>query len=226
MPASYPLTLPSTPGIRDIEWLPTNNVETSRSIFTFVSQTYDWGGKTRSVRIELPPMSVANAKVWQAWLHEMNGRAGTFYVKDSIGDVPQGTGGGTPLVKGAGQTSESLATDGWTPTTATVKAGDWISIHDRLYMILDDVTADGSGNMTLTVWPNADDPGDNATIAFGTAAKGIFRLSDFPSFAWSVDRIQEPLTLIAVEAKVWGALLEQNGDALLLEDSTYLTIEG
>lgn len=223
MAISYPLTLPSDPGPRDIDWIPVSAVATSRSAFTYLSQTYDWRGKGRRVYIEYPPMTVAQAKAWQAWLMKLNGTAGTFYLSDTVGGAGRGTVAGTPLVKGAGQTDDTLLTDGWT-TADNVVAGDWISINNRLYTILDDATEAG-GIMTLRIWPDADDPADNAPIRYGAAAKGVFRLSEFPSFAWDVTRLQAPLVLNAVEAKVWGAILEENGDWLQLEDETALTLE-
>jgi hypothetical protein len=219
----YPLAFPTVSGIAEIEWLPQSSVDTSRSWATRVSQTYDWGGKSRRVRIELPHMSLADAKIWQSWIYELNGREGVFYLSDTIGGPGLGTVAGSPLINGAGQVTETLITDGWT-SGDTVVAGDWISINDRLYTILEDGTADGSGNLTLTVWPDADSPGDNAAISYGAAARGIFRLEEFPSYAWDVSRLQAPMTLIAIEAKDWGGLLTQDGAHITTQDDAVITI--
>jgi len=216
--ASYPLTLPTSPGIRDIEWIPQSAVATSRSILTQLSQTYDWQGKTWRVTIELPPMSLADAKDWQAWIYEMNGVEGTFWLSDTIGGPGRGTVAGTPLVATGGQTGQSLDTDGWS-NGDNVKAGDWISIYGRLYQILEDATETG-GLITLTVWPNLAAPDANAPILYGSAAKGIFRLAEFPAFAWGTHHQQEPITMVAVEAKLWGAIHALNGDMILALDDT------
>lgn len=197
MPVSYPLTLPSTPGIRDIEWLPDSSVETSRSTTTFVSQTYDWGSKVRRVRLEFPPMKLAEAKAWQAWVYKLNGLEGTFYLSDTVGAAGLGTVTGTPLVNGADQIIDELGTDGW-GTGDNVYAGDWISIENQLYTILEDAT-ESSGSMTLTLWPEAKGPADNATISYGSAAVGIFRLEEIPTIMWDITRLQSGFVLLAIE---------------------------
>lgn len=83
-----------------------------------------------------------------------------------------GVFGGTPLVNGAGQTGASLNTKGWTASTGAVKAGDRFTIgtgtasiyatnpqnHQstgalQQFVVLQDATADGSGNMTISISP-------------------------------------------------------------------------
>jgi hypothetical protein len=115
--------------------------------------------------------------------------------------------GGTPLVNGASQSvsyptgssaySQSLVTDGWTNTTGAVKQGDVITIANVFavnpqtfqstgalqgFVVGADATADGSGNMTITISPPiiisgahqtvTAAPADNAaiTIKTGTAS--------------------------------------------------------
>ena len=89
-----------------------------------------------------------------------------------------GAHGGTPVVNGANQNDTyddtkntnqtSLVTDGWTASTAVLKAGDVITIADvyavnpvtkvaksflKQFTVVSDVTSDGSGNATLTISP-------------------------------------------------------------------------
>lgn len=168
-------------------------------------------------------MTVLDAKVWQAWLLELNGLAGTFYLSDTIAGPGSGTVAGTPLVNGADQASESLATDGWSGGD-NVKAGDWISIADQLYTILDDASESG-GAMTLTIWPEARNPMDNAAISYGTSARGVFRLSEWPTFAWGIDRLQAPLTLIALEHEAGAGLLTEAGGSIVTEGGISITSE-
>jgi hypothetical protein len=86
------------------------------------------------------------------------------------GRAPNGAGGGTPLIKGANQTGDTLTTDGWTPNiTNVVRRGDFIKIVglNTVKKILADASSDGSGNATIRV--NAPiavggSPGDNAAI--------------------------------------------------------------
>jgi hypothetical protein len=104
--------------------------------------------------------------------------------------------GGTPLVNLAGQTGSTLVTDGWTATTGAVKRGDCITADAvyavnpqnrdstgslRDFVVTADTTADGSGNMTIPIYPNIipagafmttdSSPADNAPILiFGSAS--------------------------------------------------------
>lgn len=78
--------------------------------------------------------------------------------------------GGTPLVNGAGQTGSTIITNGWTAAAATrVKRGDVITFASvdglnpmsyddtgelRQYAITSDTASDGSGNMTIPIFPS------------------------------------------------------------------------
>ena len=198
MAITYPLTMPTEPSPRDVEWIPQSSVAVSRSPFTFAEKVFDWGGKIFGLRIEFPPMSETDAAVWQAWILKLNGSAGTFYFSDTIGAAGNGTVNGNPVVNGAGQTGQTLNTTGWDPGDEVV-TGDWISIEDRLYKILEDAS-ESSGNMALTLWPAVDAPADTAPLSYGVSARGLFRLDGFPSWNWAPDFTQAPVTLLATEA--------------------------
>jgi hypothetical protein len=102
----------------------------------------------------------------------LRGRMGTasgfdWLMSQNIRTHTIGTPGGTPLVNGANQTGSSLIIDGTTATTGNYKYGDIITLglyavnpvsgdtlsDLRQFTILNDVTADGSGNMTLNIYP-------------------------------------------------------------------------
>jgi len=73
---------------------------------------------------------------------------------------------GSALVNGASQTATSIITDGWNFLSQTVLvAGDFFQIEDQLYMALEDVITDGSGNATINFEPAIrTSPADNATV--------------------------------------------------------------
>ena len=88
-----------------------------------------------------------------------------------------GTQGGTPQVNGAGQTGSAISTKGWTASTAVLNAGDIVSfagVHRinpltrqstgdlRTFVVLANVTSDGSGNATVNI---AGVDGDGITLA-------------------------------------------------------------
>jgi len=111
------------------------------------------------------------------------------YESASIVNHTVGAYGGTPLVNGANQTStyanvantnsQNLVTDGWTATTGALKAGDVFTIANvfavnirtqqstgalQTFVVNSDVTADGSGNMTISISPAIITTGPNATV--------------------------------------------------------------
>lgn len=89
------------------------------------------------------------------------------------------------LVKGAGQTGVSLACDGAATTvTNAMRAGDWITLEGYLYMIVADVSSNGSGELTLTLnRPLVQSPANDATVNI-TAPTGRFLLVD-NTVSWS-----------------------------------------
>lgn len=200
----YPLTFPTAVGVRKLSWGLKSAVGVSVSPYNYADKVVDLGGKLREAVIELPAMTVANAKLLQSFAMKLNGPEGTFYFKDTLGKVPQGNvadsySGG--LVNGADQTGNQLITDGWaTGVTNLFKEGDWISIANRLYSILEDVDSDGSGNATLTVWPDVSSPAENDPIAVGSAAQGIFRLKEWPEFVWDINFLMTGYSLAVIES--------------------------
>lgn len=159
-----------------------NVVGLSASPFTGQQQVYKHQGQWWEAEVTLPPMKRADAEQVVAFLISLNGRLGTFLLGDPANTSPRGIGTGTPLINGDDQTGNELVTDGWTTSqTGILKAGDWIQLGaagaTRLYKVLQDVNSDGSGNATLTIWPDLrsntvdDDP---ITVS---SPKGIWRLT-------------------------------------------------
>jgi hypothetical protein len=109
-----------------------------------------------------------------------------------------GTQGGTPVVNGAGQTGNSLITNGWTASAAVLNAGDVISIGTttagslavnpqnrqstgalRQFVVTANVTADGSGNATIPI---------SGPSGFGIVTAGPFQtVTVSPSTGWAIN---------------------------------------
>lgn len=181
MTISYPLSIPST-DIAKIKLVANNIVGISQSPFTAAQQVYKYSGQYWEADISLPPMKREVAEYWISFLLKLNGSYGTFLLGDPIGATARGVATGTPLVKGASQSGNTLETDGWTSgVTGILKAGDYIQLGSgstaKLHKVLDDVNSDGSGNATLTIFPDLrTSPADNSAIVV-TSAKGVFRLT-------------------------------------------------
>jgi hypothetical protein len=170
--------LPGVTNPSSIEWNPQEKVGETNASFGFQSQVWDWMQSMWVAQVSFPPMNRYAFDAWSSFLMEARGGYNAFMLGDPKAALPKGSALGTPLVSGAGQTGYSLVTRGWVPsTTSILLTGDLIQIGYRLYKVLDAVNSDGSGNATLSVWPNLrDQPADGTTIITRNC-KGLFRLS-------------------------------------------------
>ncbi len=94
---------------------------------------------------------------WDEWMEDVN-----------LGVHTNATYGGTPLVNNASQTGSSLVSDGWTATTTVLTRGTRFTITGvyavnpqsyrsttqlAQFVVTSNVTADGSGNITIPIYP-------------------------------------------------------------------------
>lgn len=174
--------LPTHIGIEAIQIRMVDRVRMTESPFSFAQQVVDYGGQRWEADITLPPMDRADAVIWLAWLAKLRGPYHTFTMGDPLAATPQGSAGGTPLVNGGSQTGASLVLDGATTSqTGWLKAGDYIQLgsgaDSRMYMVTADADSDGSGNVTLAIWPDiVTAPADNAAVTVSSAV-AAWRLS-------------------------------------------------
>lgn len=185
MAIAYPLSLPDTTSLQEIEFTQNSVVGATQSIFTGAQQVQAHDGKWWTVRAALIPKVRANAEDWVGWFVSLNGPEGTFLLGDPHGTSPRGSASsapGTPLVAGAPQTGDQLAIDG-APNNATnyLKRGDWIQLGSsstaRLYRVTQDASTNGSGEVTLEIWPDLrSSPGNNDVVTVSSTV-GLFRLT-------------------------------------------------
>lgn len=181
MAIAYPLSLPATSVPAAVSIRMRSSVGMSMSPFSFAQQVYAHAGDMWEADISLPKMQRADAEEYIAFLAALNGREGSFTLgPDPVNLSPRGTWGGTPLVNGASQTGKTLAVDGFT-ASATVKKGDWFQLgtgsSSRLHKIVEDGTANGSGQLSLEIWPRLrSSPADNDALTTASP-KGVFRLA-------------------------------------------------
>lgn len=182
---------PSHTGLRSAVFRMASQNFATQSPFTYQQQVLNHPGRRWEVDITLPPMKQADARIWIAWLAKLDGQLHTFTFGDPLGQTPQGSAGGTPLVAGAGQTGASLDIDGCTAgQTGWLKEGDYIQLGTgedaRLYLVMEDADSDGAGAATLSLWPAITAaPADNASVVVSNTV-GAFRLASNVS-TWSAD---------------------------------------
>ena len=208
MAITYPLALPTVTGISQITLTARNAVAVTSSPFTFKQQILQHQGSRWEATVTLPPMQRANAETWISFLISLYGQYGTFLLGDPIGATARGSAAttpGTPLVNGASQPGNTLNIDG-APNSATgyLKAGDYIQLGSaatsQLYKVLADANSNGSGQVSIDIWPALrSSPSDNSTVVV-SSAKGLFRLTT-PESTFSIDNASfYGLAFAAVEA--------------------------
>lgn len=201
----YPLSLPATPYPAAVTLRARSVVGVSSSPFSYSQQVYAHQGQRWEADIDMPPMSESVADVWVAWLLSLNGQEGTFLMGDPAKLTHRGIGGGTPLVNGAGQTGQTLAIDGCPlSTTGWLVQGDMIQLGSgssaTLHKVLADANTNGSGEVTLDIWPRLrSSPSNNAAVVI-TGCVGRWRLASNES-SWSISRAKRyGIQFVAVEA--------------------------
>jgi hypothetical protein len=190
------VTMPSSPVPSKTEWSFRNANAANTSPFSFQQQVQQWGAGLIEVSITIPPMTGAQAAAWVGFLGGCQGIVNTFLFGDPAKTTPNGSGAGTPVVSGAGQSGFSLNTSGWTPNAnGVLQPGDWIMLNgNRLYCATAVVNADASGLAAVPIFPNLREaPSGSLTLV---NAKGTFRLKNIDQ-RFTID-----------EARVYGVTFE------------------
>jgi hypothetical protein len=166
--------------VTDYTWPST--ITPAASAWRLVANTGNYGqraaprmGDRWSCTLSLPTMRSADAMGFVGFLARLRGCAHRVVLPDHS-YTKRGTAGNV-LVNGASQ-SLALVCDG-AAAGATVKVGDFLTLEDRLYMVGDDATADGSGNITLSLTvPMYVPPANNATVNLVSPTARFLLVSD------------------------------------------------
>lgn len=186
MTISYPVTMPTTPGLVSSTFGLVSNTTVFQSNLSRVEQVVERPGALWRGDYVLPAMRPTVAANWRAFLTSLRGRYGTFYGFDPDQKSLLGTATGTILVNGGSQTGNALAVDG-VSAGGTILKGSYIQVGVYLYMVVEDATANGSGEATLSIEPALrTSPGNNDPVTVSNP-KCIMRLVE-DSVQWSGDR--------------------------------------
>ena len=191
---SYPLTLPTATGVITQNFSLTRAVAVTTSPFTFQSQVVQHQGEFWKTIVTLPPMLRSSANIWLSFLLQLRGRRGTFKIGDQDAKTITGTATGTIRVNGASQTGNQVALDGFTASRANVfKAGDYIQIGSFLYMVIEDVSANSSGEADVKIEPSLrssiETINDNTTVTYSNTTT-VMRL-DNNELGWQTDQVSK-----------------------------------
>ena len=191
---SYPLTLPTDTGVITQNFSLTRAVAVTTSPFTFQTQVHQHQGEFWRTVISLPPMLRANANIWLSFLLQLRGRRGTFKIGDQDAKTITGVATGTIRVNGASQTGNQVALDGFANNTNNVfKAGDYIQIGSYLYMVIEDVNSNSSGEANVKIEPalrsSIETINDDTTVVYSNTTT-LMRL-DTNELGWQTDKVSK-----------------------------------
>ena len=149
------VALPSTPGLRSVDWTMNDSVTPNTSPFSRITTVQDWMADWWEGQASFPPMPRSQAAAIIAWLAELRGMGGVFYLGDPLGRIPQGMALGVPLVNGANASgAATLLTRGWSAGKfGLLQPGDYLQLGARLHLVLDRVDSDSSGHAAISIWP-------------------------------------------------------------------------
>lgn len=185
VPLTYPVTLPTSPGIRTMRWAQMRASARSTSVFSYITQIEQFAGEKFVVEVTLPLMTREQADEWNAWMLSLDGDKGTFLMGDPLRRSPRGLCIGTPKIATADQTGKKLYINGMTPNIANqFRKSDFIQLGDyRLHQVLRDASSDANGLVILDIFPRlrqvypVDDPVINInTVGQWRMVKGSFDL--------------------------------------------------
>lgn len=159
---AFPTLTRVAPG--SLQWSLRSNTMSHTSPLTSATQTVEMPGARWEMSFSMDNLTEPDAAALQAFLVRLRGQANRFTLYNFARPTPRGTLTGTPLVNGAGQSGATLAIDGCT-VGATLLAGDFIGVNGELKMVVADATANGSGQMSLSIEPPLRaSPADNAPL--------------------------------------------------------------
>ncbi|NUO62435.1 MAG: hypothetical protein HOQ26_01320 [Gemmatimonadaceae bacterium] len=175
MPATFPRTI--LPNHASWPAMPTGLVSTARSGVEQVRTTTEIG-RTWTERFIPFKSTDATARAWIAQVLDYYRNMTEVWVDHRALRTLLGTGAGSPVVNGASQSGSYLITDGWTASSAVLKAGDVVRIAGlrQVFDVVEDITADGSGNAVLHLNPPiyaGGSPADNAALTLNTTPGAV-----------------------------------------------------
>lgn len=200
--------MPASPGERTIQFSMTDTVGETSSPWTKQSQVQQWpGADWWELELQLPPLTLAQARQWRAWLAALRGKANVFQIGDplaTLGGTPQGTPVCISTTNYNLASSTVLYTQGWTPNASNLLVpGDYLQIGYRLHMVagVTPVSSNASGQAAFEIWPSLRESATGVALQLGPGTTGLFRLADNKrQFSESYTRLFG-LTFKAVEAR-------------------------
>jgi hypothetical protein len=191
-------TYPTSPQFRSINFSSEQKTKTSTTDSGKIFSTQVDGQKFK-FSATYPPMSRSDFAPVLAFIMKQRTQKETFQI--SLPDLKNAKGNvsGSVLVKNAHTAGDTTITVD--AMTGTLKAGDFVKFagDTKVYMVVSDVTADGSNEATLTIEPPLRSAiSDNASVTYDGVEFTVrltndlqqFSTDDLDTFRFEVDFIE------------------------------------
>jgi hypothetical protein len=184
MSLTFPVAVPSISAISSITFSMFDAVGAPESPYNLSIETQEWPGKRWGADVQLVPMfRDRGGAEWAAFLASLRGRRGTFLMGDVRHPNPRGAATGTPLVKGANQSGDTILIDGCgANVVAWIRKDDWIQFgtgsQAHLHKSLSDANSNGAGEVTLNLWPGPRTALSDNQAVIVRNTQGVWRLAD------------------------------------------------
>lgn len=191
-------TYPTSPEFRSINFASEQKTKTSTTDSGKIFSTQVDGQKFK-FSATYPPMSRSDFAPVLAFIMKQRSQKETFQI--SLPDLKNAKGNvsGTVLVKNAHTAGDTTITVD--AMTGTLKAGDFVKFagDTKVYMVVSDVTADGSNEATLTIEPPLRSAiSDNSSVTYDGVEFTVrltndlqqFSTDDLDTFRFEVDFIE------------------------------------
>lgn len=184
---------------------PRDTVAETRSVYSGAEERLDFGGEWWELTIQTPLLDWDSAAELDSWTDRLRD-ADAIARLSLLGLAPKrGTTTATTMTFSAnalaGARSFGISGLG---ASATLGAGSFLSVADRLHRLRVGAVADGSGACTIEVFPRLRAPATlGSTIQIATGVRGLWRLQGRPAHSWDAQRgnsILSGKTLTFVEA--------------------------
>jgi hypothetical protein len=181
---TYPLSLPRDE-FAQVTVFENNGTSLNASPFTGRESVQVFDAEFWEAEVQSNEFSLADARALLGWRSALRGHRGTFLLPHPSQRTSGGTAatvGGSPTVNGNGQTGSTvLIKSAPLSQTGYLVAGDIIQIgpasRAHWHRILEDVDTDGSGNATLSIWPQLRSGVINGDAVRYATPLCLFRLS-------------------------------------------------
>lgn len=147
--------------------------------------------------ITFKAMTRVQAQQLQGFFLELEGGLHVFRMRDPSQPSISGSNATNPVVAtNAFARDHTVAMSGFSTTTGTLKAGDWIQFpKGQMSKVMADVTGDGATGVDVRIWPHLwqDEAAGGTVIAStGSPAYGYWRLRGLPDWTADVKNLVRP----------------------------------